>query len=150
MPLLLLKGDTKHKQKQIIMLMTTIVVIIVKIYKKKLIYFEWLERLPSVTLWMYRCDWLSKWFPSNSVSLSKAGFKTISKLPSASSSSWSLTWSLSYTIKVLHAKIIQITATEMNAETLLEIAEFVYWLYAVIDFPSVSKELWLDSRWWQA
>lgn len=39
----------------------------------------------------------------------------------------------------------------MNAQaSFLKIAEFVYWLCAVIDFPSVWKELWLESRWWQA
>lgn len=32
----------------------------------------------------------------------------------------------------------------------LEIAEFVYWLCAVIDFPTVWKELWLESQWRQA
>ena len=63
----------------------------------------------------------------------QSGFKSLSRSPS--SSSVSLTWSLSNTIKVLHAGIIQITATEMNAEALLKIAEFVCWLYAVIDFP---------------
>lgn len=38
----------------------------------------------------------------------------------------------------------------MNAEGLWETAEFVYWLYAVIDFPTVWKGLWLESQWWQA
>lgn len=32
----------------------------------------------------------------------------------------------------------------------LEKAEFVYWLYAVIDFATVWKELWLESQRWQA
>ena len=39
---------------------------------------------------------------------------SLHKFPFVPSSSVSLTWSLSYTIKVLHARIIQITATQMN------------------------------------
>ena len=38
----------------------------------------------------------------------------------------------------------------METEALLKIAEFVYWLYAAIDFPIMWKEHWLVSRWWQA
>lgn len=38
----------------------------------------------------------------------------------------------------------------MNVEGLLEIAGFVYWLHAVIDFSTLWKEPWLESHWWQA
>lgn len=38
----------------------------------------------------------------------------------------------------------------MWMEAILKIAEFVYWLYAAIDFPILWKELWLVTGLWQA
>jgi len=66
-------------------------------------------------------------------SIVKAYFSTSTSLSetvpvlsfSVSGSSVSLTYSLSSVVKVLHARIIQITASEMSAEADLKIAEFV-------------------------
>jgi hypothetical protein len=38
----------------------------------------------------------------------------------------------------------------MWMEAILKIAEFVYWLYAAIDFAIIWKELWLVTGLWQA